>query len=104
MLKGSPARKRFPIVAAVVVLLAPVALTLAALPAAAQSYSVLKKILIPGQGSWDYLTVDESARRLYVSHGTQVEVIDLDSRECMKLLEDYILANPAIWNEDIGEV
>jgi DNA-binding beta-propeller fold protein YncE len=42
-------------------------------------YSVIKKILIAGQGSWDYLTVDEGARRLYVSHGTQVEVLDLDS-------------------------
>src|SRR5271157_2577759 len=45
----------------------------------AESLSVLKKIPIPGQGSWDYLTVDESARRLYVSHGTQVEVLDIDS-------------------------
>ena len=43
------------------------------------AYSVVKKIPIPGQGSWDYLTVDESARRLYVSHGTQVEVLDVDS-------------------------
>jgi DNA-binding beta-propeller fold protein YncE len=42
-------------------------------------YSVIKKIPIPGQGSWDYLTVDEGARRLYVSHGTQVEVLDVDS-------------------------
>ena len=45
----------------------------------AADYSVTKKIPIPGQGSWDYLTVDESARRLYVSHGTQVEVLDVDS-------------------------
>ena len=45
----------------------------------AESLSVIKKIPIPGQGSWDYLTVDEGARRLYVSHGTQVEVIDVDS-------------------------
>ena len=43
------------------------------------SYHVTKKIPIPGQGSWDYLTVDEGARRLYVSHGTQVEVLDVDS-------------------------
>jgi DNA-binding beta-propeller fold protein YncE len=43
------------------------------------SYSVVKKIPIPGQGSWDYLTVDEAGRRLYVSHGTQVEVLDVDS-------------------------
>ncbi|MHB8215623.1 MAG: YncE family protein [Candidatus Sulfotelmatobacter sp.] len=45
----------------------------------ADGYSVVKKIPIPGQGSWDYLSVDEGARRLYVSHGTQVEVIDVDS-------------------------
>jgi len=42
-------------------------------------YSVTKKIPIAGQGSFDYLTVDEVGRRLYVSHGTQVEVLDVDS-------------------------
>jgi DNA-binding beta-propeller fold protein YncE len=53
---------------------------LAAVPSAsADEFGVTKKIAIPGQGSWDYLSVDEGARRLYVSHGTQVEVIDLDS-------------------------
>jgi cytosine/creatinine deaminase len=31
-----------------------------------------------------------------------IEVIDLDSRECATLLADYIHANPAVWNEDIG--
>jgi YVTN family beta-propeller protein len=44
-----------------------------------EGYSVIKKIPIPGEGSWDYLTIDEAARHLYVSHGTQVEVIDVDS-------------------------
>jgi DNA-binding beta-propeller fold protein YncE len=44
-----------------------------------QTYRVIKKIPIPGQGSWDYLIVDEPGRRLYVSHGTQVEVLDADS-------------------------
>ena len=47
--------------------------------AAGGGYSVTKKIPIPGQGSWDYLSVDVAARRLYVSHGTQVEVLDIDS-------------------------
>src|SRR6202158_645644 len=32
-----------------------------------------------------------------------VEVIDLDSEECASLLGEYIRANPAVWNEDIGE-
>jgi YVTN family beta-propeller protein len=44
-----------------------------------RGYSVINKIPIAGSGSWDYLTVDEAARRLYVSHGTQVEVLDIDS-------------------------
>jgi cytosine/creatinine deaminase len=32
-----------------------------------------------------------------------VEVIDLDSNECVKMLNEFILKNPEIWNEDIGE-
>jgi cytosine/creatinine deaminase len=32
-----------------------------------------------------------------------IEVIDLDSEECVTLLADYIRANSAVWNEDIGE-
>lgn len=32
-----------------------------------------------------------------------VEVINLNSQECIKMLADYIKANPEIWNEDIGE-
>jgi len=54
-------------------------LTLAASAQSNQSFRIIKRIPIPGQGGWDYLTVDEGARRLYVSHGTQVEVLDVDS-------------------------
>lgn len=32
-----------------------------------------------------------------------IEVIDLHSEECIQMLAKYIAANPAIWNEDIGE-
>ena len=32
-----------------------------------------------------------------------VRVFDLDSEECVTLLADYIRANPAVWNEDIGK-
>jgi cytosine deaminase len=32
-----------------------------------------------------------------------VEVIDLGSQECIRLLADFIAAHPEIWNEDIGE-
>jgi len=44
-------------------------------------YKVIKKISVPGEGGWDYLNVDSDAHRLYVSHGTRVEVIDLERRK-----------------------
>lgn len=31
------------------------------------------------------------------------KVIDLDNEECKELLRSFIEANPAIWNEDIGQ-
>ncbi len=34
-------------------------------------------------------------------HG--VQVIDLANDECIRMLADYIGANPHVWNEDIGE-
>ncbi len=50
-------------------------------PASAAPYTLLKTFPVPGDGSWDYLIVDEGAHRLYVSHGTQVEVLDADTFE-----------------------
>ena len=32
-----------------------------------------------------------------------VNVINLDSEECITLLAEYIRTHPEIWNEDIGE-
>jgi DNA-binding beta-propeller fold protein YncE len=43
------------------------------------NYQPLKKVAIPGAGGWDYVTVDPAARRVYVSHSTQVDVLDADS-------------------------
>jgi cytosine deaminase len=32
-----------------------------------------------------------------------VEVVNLDSEECVELMREFIAAHPEIWNEDIGE-
>ena len=58
-------------------LIAGLAVTLAF--AAANGYRIQKKIKIGGEGNWDYLTLDNAARRLYVSHGTHVVVVDVDA-------------------------
>jgi len=42
------------------------------------SYHVTKRIEVGGEGGWDYLTVDTTAHRLYISRGTHVMVFDTD--------------------------
>ena len=42
-------------------------------------YHLLKKIALADEGFWDYLTVDSAARRLYISRGNRVTVLDIDS-------------------------
>ena len=49
------------------------------LSAAAPHYHVARHLIIGGEGGWDYLSVDGSAHRLYVSHSDRVEVVDLQS-------------------------
>ncbi|GAC1356916.1 MAG: hypothetical protein NVSMB3_03420 [Acidobacteriaceae bacterium] len=39
-------------------------------------YRVLDHWKIGGEGGWDYLTADATSHRLYVTHGTRVEVLD----------------------------
>jgi cytosine/creatinine deaminase len=34
-------------------------------------------------------------------HG--VEVLVLDDPECVRMMQDFIVAHPALWHEDIGE-
>src|ERR1035437_9777645 len=44
--------------------------------ASAGSYKIVNKISVEGDEKWDYLFSDDKASRLYVSHGSQVQVID----------------------------
>jgi YVTN family beta-propeller protein len=48
---------------------------------AAGGRHVIGRIPIPGDTGWDYLMADSQGRRLYVSHDTEVVVIDLDTRK-----------------------
>jgi hypothetical protein len=56
--------------------------------AAATGYHILSEIPIGGEGGWDYLTADSAARRLYVSHGSHVVVVDLDSNKVVGDIPD----------------
>jgi len=45
---------------------------------AAPSYHVTSTVPLPGDGGWDTLTCDPVTRRLYISHSTQTQVMDID--------------------------
>jgi DNA-binding beta-propeller fold protein YncE len=51
----------------------------AALSAGAADFKVIAHYPIPGEVRYDYLRVDPTMRRLYVSHSTRVEVLDVDT-------------------------
>src|SRR5437588_4576381 len=51
-------------------------------------YKLETRYPVPGNGGWDYLYIDSGARRLYLSHGTQVDVIDADNGKVVGSITD----------------
>ncbi len=42
-------------------------------------YGLVQKVSLPGDGGWDYMTLDPAARRLYITHSTHVLVLNCDT-------------------------
>lgn len=82
---------------ALVVLTALVAL------AAAPGYKVIDKIKIGGPGQWDYVYIDSDANRLYVSHGTQTEVIDTATNKLVGTIPDTAGVHGIAVANDLGK-
>jgi YVTN family beta-propeller protein len=55
---------------------------------AQEPYKFLNEIPIGGEGGWDILTIDSTARRLYLSHATKVVVVDLEKNAVVGEIED----------------
>jgi DNA-binding beta-propeller fold protein YncE len=51
-------------------------------------YKVETKYSVPGNGGWDYISIDSAARRLYVSHSTEVNVVDADNGTLIGTIAD----------------
>jgi len=63
-------------------------LTATCVAADAPGFKVTKKYPVPGDGGFDYIVFDGSSNRLYVSHGTEVDVVDADSGKVVGKVED----------------
>ena len=51
-------------------------------------YSFEKLISVPGDGGYDYLSIDDANRHLFVSHGTSVNVIDLKTEQVVGSIDN----------------
>jgi len=54
----------------------------------ARSFQILKTFHIVSGGGWDYLTVGPGNNRLYVSHGTQVNILDKTTGDSIGVIEN----------------
>src|SRR5215472_10895530 len=45
----------------------------------ASGYHVINTVPVPGDEGWDYVFVDSEARRVYISHGSHVVVMNADT-------------------------
>jgi len=52
------------------------------------TYKVETRYSVPGNGGFDYVTIDSASRRLYLSHGTQVDVVDADNGKLLGTIAD----------------
>jgi YVTN family beta-propeller protein len=51
-------------------------------------YKVETRYPVPGNGGFDYVTIDSAARRVYLSHGTQVDVVNADNGQLVGTIPD----------------
>ncbi|MFI5164270.1 MAG: YncE family protein [Bacteroidia bacterium] len=51
-------------------------------------YKIANKFSVKGEGGWDYLTMDDATGRLFVSHGTEVNVVDVKTGKTIATISD----------------
>lgn len=58
------------------------------LAADASGYKVTQRYPVPGDGGFDYIVFDSPSNRLYVSHSTEVNVLDANSGKVLGKIEN----------------
>jgi DNA-binding beta-propeller fold protein YncE len=77
----------------------------AASPAAPgpSGYHLIKTIKVGGEGFWDYLNFDSPTRRLFISRGTRVDVLDVDSEKIVGTIADTPGVHGVALAPDLGD-
>jgi DNA-binding beta-propeller fold protein YncE len=75
-------------------------------PSSAQlqtNYNVVRKISLPGETWWDYLTIEPSTGRLFVSRGTMVQVVNLKDGKLITTISNTAGVHGIALAEDLGK-
>jgi DNA-binding beta-propeller fold protein YncE len=85
-----------------------VSLAVAAMKARAQEagpsgYKILQKVPLPGDGGWDFLTVDSDNRRIYLTHNNSVQVVDADALTLVGTIENVPHPHGVVFLPDLGK-
>ncbi|MEI7801770.1 MAG: YncE family protein [Bacteroidota bacterium] len=51
-------------------------------------YKITNRFYLEGEGSWDYLIVDTASERLFISHSTVTQVMDIKTGKLIHTIED----------------
>jgi len=62
---------------------------------------VVARWKLGGAGGWDYLTLDSSGQRLFISHGTRVDVVDTGSGAVLGSIADTLGVHGIALAEDL---
>jgi DNA-binding beta-propeller fold protein YncE len=76
---------------------------LLAAPAFGDTFHVMRRVAIGGEGGWDMLSFDGPHHRLFVTHGTRVEVVDVDSNKVVGAIENTPGVHGVALAQDLGQ-
>jgi YVTN family beta-propeller protein len=66
-------------------------------------YKLSKTFHIASPGGWDYIAVDENSNRLYVSHGTQVNILDKSTGDSLGVIANTTGVHGIAFNPALGK-
>ncbi len=68
-----------------------------------KAYHILQQVKLPDEGGWDYLKMDSDARRLYITHETEVLVLDADTYKVIGKVEGIHGAHGVALAPELGK-
>jgi DNA-binding beta-propeller fold protein YncE len=71
--------------------------------AGSSGYKILQKGSLPGDGGFDFLTVDGDNRRVYISHNNSIQVVDADTLKLIGTVDNVPHPHGIVFLPDLGK-